>query len=133
MPSEDRISALEAQHHIGRLDDFETDKISIVEVAGRTVGVVRKGLRVYAFANHCPHHGAPMCSGKIVGTMLPSEPDEYNFGMDGLVIRCPWHAYEFDLRTGESIGATMATRLFIYSVEVRDGDVFCQLKRAAKA
>ena len=131
MQAESAAKAAAGEYMIGRLDDFKQHQIVAVEVGGRTIGVVRNGTAVFAFANRCPHHGAPMCAGKIVGTMLPSDPDQYQFGLEGLVIRCPWHAYEFDLQTGESVGHTIASRLPLYQTEVRGGEVFCRLKRSA--
>lgn len=118
-----------AETMIGHIDDFPHDTIKSVEIAGRTIGVVRSGDKVYAFANRCPHHGAPMCSGKITGTMLPADPDQYVYGLDGLVIRCPWHAYEFNLNSGESIGNIMKARLLVYQTEVRGDAVYCRLVR----
>jgi nitrite reductase (NADH) small subunit len=126
-------TATPAEHRIGRLDDFPPFQVATVEVAGRKIGVVRNGDIVYAFANRCPHHGAPMCAGKVSGTMLPSDPDQYHFALEGLVVKCPWHAYEFDLRSGESLGGVMSARLAMYHTEVRGGDVYCQLRRASAA
>ena len=103
MAAESVAHKAEREFLIGQLDDFPSNKIATVEIEGRKIGVVRKDNSVYAFANHCPHHGAPMCQGKIVGTMMPSNPDEYRFDLDGLVVRCPWHGYEFNVRTGESV------------------------------
>lgn len=129
----DRATKSNAEYMIGRLDDFQPGKATPVDVAGRTIAVVRKGDAVFAFSNRCPHHGAPMCAGKVVGAMMPSNPDEYEFGDEGLIIRCPWHAYEFSIETGESVGHTFSGRLLVYPTEVRGGEVFCRLKRAAAA
>ena len=130
MPADNAVTAdRSAEYRIGRLDDFKHHEVTAVEVAGRTIGVVRKDNAIYAFANRCPHHGAPMCAGKVVGTMMPSKPDEYEFSYDGLIIRCPWHAYEFNLENGESVGHTISSRLVVYPTEVRGGEVFCRLKR----
>jgi nitrite reductase/ring-hydroxylating ferredoxin subunit len=118
------------EHQIGRLADFPPHKVATVEVGGRKIGVLRKGDAVYAFANRCPHQGGPMCSAHVAGTMFPSEPDEYNFGLDGLVVKCPWHAYEFDVQTGESMGGIIKSRLLVYQTEVRGEAVFCRLTRA---
>jgi nitrite reductase (NADH) small subunit len=118
------------EHNIGRLDSFPERKVVPVEVAGKRVGVLRKGSEVYVFADHCPHHGAPMCFAQVVGTMLPSEPNEFNYDLDGLVVRCPWHAYEFDVRTGKAMGDIIRSRLMIYHTEVRGEDVFLQLRRS---
>jgi nitrite reductase/ring-hydroxylating ferredoxin subunit len=125
-------SANVPEHHIGRLEDFFPHKIVAVSIDGRKVGVLRKGDTVYAFANRCPHHGAPMCSGQVSGTMFPSSPDEYHFGLDGLIVKCPWHAYEFDVQTGESVGSIIQGRLIVYQTEVRDGQVFCRPARASQ-
>jgi len=119
------------EHHLGSLDDFVERKISVAEIEGRRVGILRKDDAVYAFADWCPHHGGPMCQGQVSGTMLPSEPDEYHFGMDGLIVKCPWHAYEFNVLTGESMGNIMRTRLMVYHTEVRGNQVYIRLKRAA--
>lgn len=116
------------EHRLGRLADFPERKIVPVEVNGRTIGVVRSGEVVFAFANRCPHHGAPMCAGAISGTMLPSDPDEFDFGLDGLVVKCPWHAYEFSLRTGEAMGGIIRSRLPTFPTEIRDQEVFCTMR-----
>lgn len=70
-----------------------------------------------------------MCHGLVGGTMLPSEPDEYVYGREGMVIRCPWHAYEFDLETGESVGGAVPGRVAVFETVIRNGDVFCSLRR----
>jgi nitrite reductase/ring-hydroxylating ferredoxin subunit len=121
------MSTTKPEHRIGQLSDFPEHKIVTVEIEGRKIGVVRSGEAVHAFANRCPHHGAPMCAGRISGTMLPSKPDEYNFALDGLIVKCPWHAYEFNVETGDSLGGIMRARLPIYHTEVRQGEVFCTL------
>jgi nitrite reductase (NADH) small subunit len=117
------------EYRIGRLEDFPEHKIVTVEVEGRKIGLVRNGIAVHAFANRCPHQGGPMCFGRVSGTMFPSKPDEYNFGLDGLIVKCPWHAYEFNVATGDSVGDIMRARLVVYHTEVRGSEVFCRLTR----
>ena len=117
-----------AEHFLGSLDSFPDRQIVPVSVKGRTIGVVRSGEGVFAFANRCPHHGAPMCSGRISGTMLPSDPDEFHFGLDGLVVKCPWHAYEFNVQSGEPIGGIMRARLPTFATVVRNNNVYCLMR-----
>jgi nitrite reductase/ring-hydroxylating ferredoxin subunit len=121
------------EYKIGQLDSFAERKVVPVEVAGKRVGVLRKGGEVYVFADHCPHQGGPMCFAQVVGTMLPSEPNEFNYDLDGLIVKCPWHAYEFDVRTGQAMGGIIRSRLLIYHSEVRGGEVFLQLRRSKSA
>ena len=61
------------------------------------------GGEFFAYRNICPHAGAPVCVGKISGTTLPSPVYEYDYGREGCILRCPWHGWEFDLRSGEHL------------------------------
>jgi nitrite reductase/ring-hydroxylating ferredoxin subunit len=127
-------TAAEAPEHLlGDIDDFPKRKVVPAQVGGRRIGVLRHGDDIYAFADHCPHHGGPMCYAQVMGTMLPSDPNEFRYDLDGLVIKCPWHAYEFDVRTGRAIGDIIRSRLMVYRTEVRDRKVFVQFKRAQPA
>ena len=118
------------EFNLGRVDAFPERKVVARDVGGRTIGVLRRGDTVHAFANHCPHHGAPMCRAQVAGTMRPSAPNQYDYALDGLVVKCPWHAYEFDVSSGEAMGGIIRGRLFIYHSEVRDGEAFVQFRRA---
>jgi nitrite reductase (NADH) small subunit len=113
---------------LGRVGDFEDGCVRLVEVEGRSIGVFRRGDELYAVLNVCPHRGAPVCAGEVSGTMLPSSPGELVYGMDGLVLRCPWHGWEFDLRTGDSVGGVDRRRLRTFPVQVRDGEVLARLE-----
>lgn len=75
----------------------------IVEVEGRSIGIFNIDGQLYALKNSCPHQFAPLCLGKITGYNPPSDVGGYNWSRDGEIIRCPWHAWEFDIKTGRSI------------------------------
>ncbi len=120
------------EHRIGLVEDFPLGEITLVEVGGREVGILRTAGDVFAIGNRCPHQGAPLCAGRVTGTMLASDPNEYVYGEDGLVIRCPWHGFEFYVPTGESVGGAVRGRVPTYHVEVRDGVVYCELRRPAR-
>lgn len=96
----------------------------IISVAGRSIGVFNVDGELYALRNLCPHRSAPLCLGTLTGTMLPSNPGEFEYGLDGLMLRCPWHAWEFDIRTGESYLDPVHYRVKSYRTEVEDGTVF---------
>lgn len=116
-------------YKVAHVQEFALNKPRSVEIEGRTITLVRTEAGIFSFGSSCPHQGAPLCSGSIQGTMLPSDPDEYVYGHDGQVIRCPWHAYEFSLRTGESIAGAVKGRLPVYRVDVRDDVVYASLIR----
>jgi 3-phenylpropionate/trans-cinnamate dioxygenase ferredoxin subunit len=90
----------------------------IVEVAGRSIGVFNVDGTYHALRNACPHQLAPLCLGPVSGTTLPGEVGEFNYGLQGRVLRCPWHGWEFDLTTGRSVFNPHKVRVKCYDVEV---------------
>ena len=111
------------------LAELELNVIREATVGGRTVCVVRTTAGVFAFGAVCPHQGGAMRDGIVKGTMDPSPRNEYHFGHQGEVVACPWHGYEFDVRTGESVCGVIRGRVGSYPVEVRGGDVYCSPRR----
>lgn len=101
----------------GTSADVVEGQCKIVELFDIEVGLFRVEGKVYAVRNYCPHHGAPICRGQIGGTMLPSAPGEYHFGMEGRVLHCPWHHWEYDITTGKSLFGVDRSRLVTYQVE----------------
>jgi nitrite reductase/ring-hydroxylating ferredoxin subunit len=92
------------------------------------IGVYRQGGHYYAYRNRCIHQGGPVCEGEIV----PQVEDVLGadrtwqgqrFNNDDLHIVCPWHSYEFHLKTGVCV--TDATqRLKSYEVVERNGAIY---------
>ena len=108
---------------VGRVEEVRREGCRIVSVNGRPVGVISVGEEFFAVSDRCPHMGASMCSGTLGGTFLPAAPQELVHGMDGSVLRCPWHGWEFDLRTGRSLLEPDRVGLKTYRVTERDGTV----------
>ena len=124
-----RTKVQPSEHFVARLEDLPLNAVHRLEIEGRLIGIIRTEEAVHAIGNACPHQGGPMCFGHVTGTMLASAPDEYVYGRHGLVVRCPWHAYEFDLETGTSVGGVVSGRIPVFETVVRDGDVYCILRR----
>jgi 3-phenylpropionate/trans-cinnamate dioxygenase ferredoxin subunit len=72
----------------------------IVTVGGLDVGVFNVGGELFALQNRCPHQWGPVCEGPLVGALSSSEPGRYDYLADQYRLRCPWHGWEFDIRTG---------------------------------
>ena len=118
------MSAVKKQVAVGKAADFPVGEFKIIEIDGREIGIARlKNGEVRAVRNVCPHKGAPVCKGPIVGTQLPSGVGELVYGRDGEILACPWHGYEFDLLTGVEIFKDKPTRLLMYPAVERDGDI----------
>lgn len=67
----------------------------------------------YAIESECPHAGGPMKDAEIeIG-------DIEDFGEETVIAVCPWHGYDFDLRTGESSTGMVACT---WNVSVEDDD-----------
>ena len=90
------------RHIVGRVSDVPPGERKIVEAEGRSIGIFNVHGSFYALRNRCPHQAAPLCQGTVKGTMLPSAPGEYVWAREGEILRCPWHGWEFDIRTGQS-------------------------------
>lgn len=93
----------------------------IVEIAGRSIGVFNVGGEFYALRNRCPHQGGPLCYGRLAGYVVSTGPGEYEYVRDGEILRCPWHGWEFDLKTGQSWFDPAGTHVGTYSVTVEPG------------
>jgi len=117
---------------VGALEDFPLDAVVLRDVGGRSIGVIRTAHGLYAIRNMCPHQGAPVALGPFGGTIVPSAPGDKDYGLDACVIRCPWHAWEFDIRTGEALFGTSEKRLVVYATEVRNDGVYVRLRPPAR-
>ncbi|HEX2236592.1 MAG TPA: Rieske 2Fe-2S domain-containing protein [Actinomycetota bacterium] len=115
------------RYRVGSVHELTSERCRVVIVAGREIGVLRVGSGFFAVRNACPHKGAPLCEGTVGGTFLPSRPNEYVFGMEDRVLRCPWHGWEFDLATGKSLFQPDEIRVKVYRVTVEDDDVILHL------
>lgn len=113
-------------HFVANLDQLEEGKPSVLSVKGRTIGLIKMKDKVYAIRNVCPHKGAPVCRGTVGGTMLPSEPSTFIFGMENQVLKCPWHGWEFDLESGASLCGAKG-KLTLYPVTLKEGAVYLDL------
>ena len=99
-----------------------------VKAFGTTVAVFNVEGQVFALSNHCPHHGGPLCHGRISGAVLPSQPYEYRYGREGRVLTCPWHGWEFDIESGRTI-FDPAVRVKIYEARIEKGEIVLTRRR----
>jgi nitrite reductase/ring-hydroxylating ferredoxin subunit len=121
------------RHRVGSIEEFPAGSARIVRVAGRSLGVFNIDGTFRAILNLCPHRFAPICEGPTGGTMLPSDPGELVYGLERRVIRCPWHGWEFDLMTGESLFGVDKRHLKMFPVTVEDDSVLVEVGRGGGA
>ena len=66
-------------------NEIPSDTGKYVQAGGREIALFRAQGKVYAIESICPHQGGPLAEG----------------GIDGKVVMCPWHGWQFDVTTGE--------------------------------
>ena len=110
-----------ARHVVAPVDDIPPGGRKLVEVNGRAVVVFNLGGEFFALSNRCPHRGGNLSKGLLTGLVLSGEPGEYNYTRLGEIIRCPWHNWEFDIRTGKSWCDPDKVKARRYGVSVEKG------------
>jgi nitrite reductase/ring-hydroxylating ferredoxin subunit len=79
---------------------------TVAEVAGQAVAVFNVNGAFYAIDNTCVHRGGPLGEGEL----------------DGDVVTCPWHAWQYDVKTGVST-TNPSARVKTYPVKVEGSDI----------
>jgi nitrite reductase/ring-hydroxylating ferredoxin subunit len=118
------------KHVVCAADELTLGTRRIVEVEGRSIGIFNVGGSLYAILNRCPHRGAPLCRGTVGGTMLPSSPHVYVYGLEDRLLRCPWHGWEIDLATGRPLFDPERAKVRTFPVTVQDGQVVVEIAGA---
>lgn len=106
------------RYKVARSNEIPPGSRKIVEVAGRSIGIFNVGGEFYALRNQCPHAGGPLCEGVLSGFVQSEVPGEYSYVRRGEILRCPWHQWEFDVKTGQSWFDPAKTRVRAYEVTV---------------
>ncbi|TQL55947.1 Rieske (2Fe-2S) protein [Subtercola boreus] len=87
---------------VGRVDDFPADGRLLVEINGREIGIFKVKHEFFAMLNRCPHLGGPLAKGQIVNEITSTGPGNVSLDPSATIVTCPWHNWEFDIRSGQS-------------------------------
>jgi nitrite reductase/ring-hydroxylating ferredoxin subunit len=88
---------------VGPIEDFAEGTVRIVRAAGREIGIIRWAGAVYALNNLCSHQSGPVCTGILGPHLTARRPGEMELDPGAPVLACPWHGWEFDVRTGRAL------------------------------
>jgi nitrite reductase/ring-hydroxylating ferredoxin subunit len=116
-----RMTGRSERHVVARAEQLPPGNRLRVSVRGRAVVVFNEGGRLYAVRDICPHRGAELSAGTVVGSFQASMPGRYRFDGERPLIKCPWHGWEFDLATGRSLCDPDHERVRAYDVSVEAG------------
>jgi nitrite reductase/ring-hydroxylating ferredoxin subunit len=109
------------RHVVCRADEIAPGTSKRFEIEGRAIAIFNVNGEFAAIADRCPHEGASLCKGQIIGLAESDGPGHYRMVRDGEFVRCPWHGWEFDLKTGRSWCDPARTRVKSYDVSVAGG------------
>jgi nitrite reductase (NADH) small subunit len=117
--------------NIGPASAFRDPGRKLIESGGIEVGVFKLGDEFFAYENVCPHLGGPACQGRIIAKVEEVVADDrtsrgLEFSRTKINMVCPWHGFEFDIRTGRHPG-NPRYRLKPVKVRVEGADVIVTL------
>jgi nitrite reductase/ring-hydroxylating ferredoxin subunit len=94
---------------VASVAEFADGDRRIVFHDGIEIGVFHWQGHYYAYENLCLHQGGPCCEGvimpKVEDVLAPDKTWRgQTFSADEAHFVCPWHGYEYDIKTGECVG-----------------------------
>jgi nitrite reductase/ring-hydroxylating ferredoxin subunit len=91
---------------VGKLSGLAPGSSIVADVNGKAIAVFNVAGAVYAIDNACRHGGGPLGEGPL----------------EGDVVSCPWHHWEYNVRTGE-LTTNPAVKLATYPVQVEGDEI----------
>lgn len=99
-----------AKHRIAAVDEIPPGTGKELTAGGRIVALFNVEGTFYALDGVCPHAGGPLGEGDLQGT----------------VVTCPWHGWQFDVTTGRHC-LSAAIQHTTFEVSVEDGEIFVEI------
>ncbi|MEX0715672.1 MAG: Rieske 2Fe-2S domain-containing protein [Planctomycetaceae bacterium] len=97
-------------HRVATLAELPPGECREVVAAGRVIALFRVDDDVHAMDGVCPHAGGPLGQGTL----------------EGCVVTCPWHGWQFDVTTGTHRLNDRITHP-VFPVRIDGDDVFVEL------
>lgn len=111
-----------SKHVVGRVSEVRPGHRLATTIRGRPIVIFNLDGDYYGLLNRCPHQGAELSKGLVAGLAISDGPGEVRCVRPGDFIRCPWHGWEFDIRTGQSWCEPSRYSVKQYPVAVESGD-----------
>lgn len=107
----------------GSASDLAPGQIRAVEGTRREVVVCRTpDGELRALGGKCPHRGGLLRYGRLAPLVSSEAFGDYELEEGTCVLRCPWHAFEFDVADGAGV-ADPRFRVQTYPVCEEDGEI----------
>lgn len=95
---------------IAEKSDLNPGECKVVEVEGKTLAIFNVAGSFYAVDNTCLHRGGPLGEGEL----------------DGKIVTCPWHGWQYDVATGANVN-NPAVKVACFPVKVEGTAVFVEV------
>ena len=115
-----------ARHVIAAVDELPPGTRKFLEIDGRPIAVFNIKGEYFGLMNRCPHQGASLCEGPLIGLAQSKNPGEIEYTRQGEIIRCPWHGWEFEIATGQSWFDPAKTKVKAYPAGVESGETLAK-------
>ena len=119
---ETEVERANVGHPVCRVDDLPPGARVIVDIGGISIAVFNVDGQLFALHNRCPHQGGALCKGPLVGVVTSTEPGRFDYSRRGELLKCPWHGWAYDIRTGQSWCDPKSTRARQFQVTVEPGE-----------
>lgn len=107
-------------YRVADVNELPAGRVKTVTAGTQSMALTNINGEFTAMDNRCPHQGGPLGEGSI------------EIGSDGQCwLRCPWHGWDFDPKTGRPPGGHADSGQTLYPVEVRDDGVYVGLAAEA--
>jgi nitrite reductase/ring-hydroxylating ferredoxin subunit len=91
----------------GGKGEVQVGTIREFQVGEKSVAVANIGGKLCAISGICAHESGPLGEGEL----------------EGQIVTCPWHGWQFDVTTGKVV-ASPNLGVDTYPVEIRGDDIF---------
>lgn len=91
---------------VAKVAEIPDGEIRGFELNGKPVAIANQGGKFYALDGTCPHRGGPLGEGTLEGNL----------------VTCPWHGWQFEVATGKN--AIVGPSAACFPVELRGDEVF---------
>lgn len=109
---------------IGAVEDFESGRPHQIKLAGRALVLVRHEDDFFVLRDTCPHQGGRLSAGQVGGVAQATEVGgPITQELEGLILRCPWHGWAYDITSGCSLIEPDNVRVRTLPARVEDGRV----------
>ena len=101
-------------HTVARAEDVPPGEARVVKAGEREFALYNLDGEFHATQGHCLHLKGPLGHGKL----------------EGCVISCPWHGWQYDVRTGHLLSGPASADVPTYPVRVEADIVYVKRSSA---